>query len=188
MMLQPQQLRCREAGRGGLARSADETLAIHPPVDLVHLLAAAAIAPHRHGAGGTTPGIRDWDSLDVVGATLTNADADALPTDADDLRVSDPDRDGNPGVTVLVRGMVDGEVYVVQRGRSSLRTSFVSSDRIEGVVDWSAEQNVLGASARVLRNPPPTEPDPDPTRNRFVAVRLDAGATCTSVLNESVLQ
>jgi len=147
-----------------------------------------SVVEARLDLGGTTPGIRDWDSLDVVGATLTNADADALPTDADDLRVSDPDRDGNPGVTVLVRGMVDGEVYVVQRGRSSLRTSFVSSDRIEGVVDWSAEQNVLGASARVLRNPPPTEPDPDPTRNRFVAVRLDAGATCTSVLNESVLQ
>lgn len=137
----------------------------------------------RIDVGGTTPGIRDWQSVDVVGAALSDTADEALPTDASDARVLDPDADGHPGVTVLVRGMVDGEVYVVQRGESELRTNFVSSNRIEGVVDWSAEQVVLGASARVLRNQPPTEPDPDPARNRFVTVRLDAGATCSTVRN-----
>jgi hypothetical protein len=141
----------------------------------------------RLDLGGTTAGIRDWQSVDVVGAALTDASNDALPTDANDVRVLDPDADGHPGMTVLVRGMVDGEVYVVQRGQSELRTSYVSSERIEGVVDWTAEQVVLGASARVLRNSPPTEPDPDPARNRFVTVRLDAGATCSTVLGSSTV-
>lgn len=157
------------------------------PDAFVEALPTSSVAA-RLDLGGTTPGIRDWESLDVVGANLSDESTDPLPTDMMDLRVVDPDGDGQPGVTVLVRGMVDGEVYVVQRGRSALETSHVSSDRIEGVVDWTAEQVVLGASARVLRSQPPTEPDPDPSRNRFVTVRLDAGATCRTVLGDEVLR
>ena len=40
--------------------------------------------------------------------------ATPLPGEADDPRVVDADSDGNPGVTVQVRGLIDGEVYMVQ--------------------------------------------------------------------------
>ena len=57
----------------------------------------------------------------VFGARLENPESDALPAAADDERVVDADDDGHPGVTVQIRGMLNGDVYLVQRGWFTLR-------------------------------------------------------------------
>jgi hypothetical protein len=124
-----------------------------------------------------------WQQVDVLGARLSDPLGEALPDDPDDWRVMDPDRDGEPGVTVLVRGMVDGEIYLIQRGWSEWITTSVGADRIAGYVDWAGEQQILGASSVFLQTQPPTEPDPDHDSNRFELVRVDADASCETVVD-----
>lgn len=134
----------------------------------------------RGSASGYT--IDDWRTVDVLGARLGDAELDALPTDEEDWRVMDPDRDGEPGVTVRVRGLVDGEIYLVQRGASEWIADQVEENRIGGHVSWWSEQQILGASSVFLQSQPPTEPDPNDEANRFELVRIEAGSECDAVL------
>ena len=122
-----------------------------------------------------------WSRWDVLGATLQRPAEEPLPTRTDDPHVHDQDGDGHPGVTIAVRGLIDGEVYVTQKGWSELRPESVTQDRIAGGVVWRQMQTVLGASSRFLSAGPVTRPDPAPDANWFVAVRLDASADCATV-------
>ena len=54
-------------------------------------------------------------AVQVQGAHLVMPNSEALPADAADPRVFDQDQDGLPGVTVLIEGILDGSVQVVQR-------------------------------------------------------------------------
>jgi hypothetical protein len=118
--------------------------------------------------------------LEVRGAVLDNAETDALPGHPDDPRVVDQDGDGHPGMTVRVRilGIIEGETYVVQRVRYSLTGSVVAPDRIEGSIEWSDEQVVLGATNPLLMADTIGYPDPDPTRHIFIMIRMQEGWTC----------
>ena len=132
--------------------------------------------------------IQGWEQTEVVGARLDNDQQDSLPTLASDPRVFDADGDGEPGVTIRIRGLVSGEIYLVQRGWSRLRTTTVSGNQIAGHIDWATEQNIIGATQPALQNAPPTSPDPSDRRNHFLAVRVDASTTCEDIVdNESHL-
>lgn len=126
--------------------------------------------------------IDGWEQIEILGATLTNPEADPLPQHVDDPTVTDSDRDGEPGVSVRVRGLVNGEIHLVQRGWSRLDTTTVTNERIDGHIEWNNEQVILGATERVLRNAPPTWPDPSDRRNYFRSVRLDPASTCADVI------
>lgn len=130
------------------------------------------------------PTIFGWEHTEVVGAQLVNDEDDTLPTSASDARVVDADNDGEPGVTIRVRGLVNGEIYLVQRGWSRLRTSRVTGDEIVGNIDWTTEQHIVGATLRVLQTAPPTWPDPSERRNFFLAVRVDDGTTCDDIIRD----
>lgn len=122
-----------------------------------------------------------WSRWDVLGARLSAPDSEKLPTEASDTRVFDQDGDGKPGVTVAVRGMIDGEIFVTQKGWSELRPDRVTADSISGSVRWRQTQTILGASSRFLSSGPDTRPDPKPEANWFSAGRMTAGASCAEV-------
>lgn len=112
----------------------------------------------------------------VLGAHLRRPRGEPLPEGPDDPRVIDADGDGKPGVTVLVRGLIDGEIYLVQRTWNALVGRAVSAQRFEGALLHGKEEVVLGATHDVLAAFPPTRPDP--AGSRFVLERARAGATC----------
>lgn len=122
----------------------------------------------------------DW-LTQVHGARLADPENDALPTSADDPRVVDQDGDGRPGLTVRVTGLVDGEVYVAQRGRDRMVGRFAEG-RVDGLVEWTSEQAVLDAEVELLRTPVPSRPEADPAAHVFGLRRLPAGATCADVI------
>jgi hypothetical protein len=118
----------------------------------------------------------------VRGAALADPAADPLPADTADPRLVDADGDGQPGLTVKIEGLVDGEVYVVQRDSSTLLGRVLAPDHIRGAVRWRAEQEVLGASRDVLATNPDNRPHPEPGRSRFEMRRIPARATCPQLL------
>lgn len=117
---------------------------------------------------------------EVRGATLDDAVNDTLPVDPDDLRVLDQDEDGFPGMTVNVSilGFIEAQIYVIQRVKYALSGIVISSDRIEGVIEWSDEQVVLAATNPLLMADSTGYPDPDPSRHIFVMIRAQEAWTC----------
>ena len=124
----------------------------------------------------------------VLGATLEDPATDPLPTDSEDPRVTDPDGDGHPGMTVEVEGLVSGQVYLVQRLVRGLRGEIDVDRRFTGTVTGTADQVVIGASNAILKTfTPRFEHNPDPERNTFVWVPVADDATCDRVLADRVL-
>jgi hypothetical protein len=128
--------------------------------------------------------VLDWYA-EVNGARLSDPHTEPLPRSCDDPRVVDADGDGHPGVTLLARvlGVIEGEVYVVQRVRYRLVGTLVSPDRIEGLIEWTGEHVVLGASSPLLAVDTPSGPHDDPERSRFVLVRVRPGTMCEEIRN-----
>ncbi len=116
-------------------------------------------------------------------------ETEPLPDEADDPRVTDPDGDGNPGLTIFVdAGIVSGEIYVVQRGWDEFEGSLVDDDRIEGKLTWDDEQEILGASDSALLIAEPTSrPNPDEESSHFAMVRLAESESddCESLIERS---
>ncbi|QED26997.1 hypothetical protein FRD01_07025 [Microvenator marinus] len=121
-------------------------------------------------------------SVSVTGAVLKNNWRDPLPTSADDQRVFDADSDGRPGVSVLIRGLLDGSIFLVQRSWTALRGVLSSKDQIAGTVRWNTEQKVLDATSMFLKSEPETRPHPDKERSRFVARRIPTGTQCSEIV------
>lgn len=114
----------------------------------------------------------------VLGANLRHKTAEQLPDSPEDHRIIDDDRDGHPGVTVKIEGLLNADVYVVQRGWDRYTASPTSDSRLRGLVDWNAEQRVVGSTSIFIRKTPPIEPHSDPERSYVEMVRLPDGAKC----------
>jgi len=121
--------------------------------------------------------------VELRGVRLTNPDTDPLPTDAALPAVFDQDGDGHPGVTMRIAGLVDGEVYVIQRRTSALSGAFVDTERIAGRVEWTDEQVVLGADNPLLESERTSRPAP-PDDSTFVMQRVPDGTTCETLRAE----
>ncbi|MGC9530267.1 MAG: hypothetical protein ACP5G2_06670 [Candidatus Bipolaricaulaceae bacterium] len=117
---------------------------------------------------------------EVRGAILDDPANDPLPTDAHDEQGLDQDRDGRPGMTVhiTILGALSGEAYVVQRIRYSLTGWLIGADRVEGLIDWTIEQTLLGTTNPLFRTDALDSPHPDPARHRFVMVRAGPAWDC----------
>jgi hypothetical protein len=113
----------------------------------------------------------------VVGAELDDPKSDPLPTDEDDERVRDQDGDGEPGVTIGVSGLVDGEIYVAQRTWTRLAGTKRVDGSFRGRVYFGNEQSILDATSSMLDDPP--EAKPLPKRSWFVLVPVAADTSCS---------
>ena len=113
----------------------------------------------------------------VLGAKLKKR-SDALPEEPDDERVLDADGDGHPGLTVKVKGLIDGDIYVVQRGWNKLTGAMSDEDSIFGSITWSSEQTVLDASSFMLKSNPTSKPDSSAKKNYFKMKRVDDAMSC----------
>jgi hypothetical protein len=118
----------------------------------------------------------------VFGARLADQDGDSLPTAATDERVYDQDGDGNPGMTMRIRGLLDVDLYMVQRGWTSLRGTMTSEDRIDGRVSWGEDHTVLGSSSSLLTDVPASRPDSDPQASYFRMTRIATDVDCAAIL------
>jgi hypothetical protein len=137
----------------------------------------------RLSAVGDSWSLLNWEQVEVVGMNLSNPRRDTLPENAEDPRVIDADGDGNPGLTLEVRGIVGGEVYVAQRTVTELLTTRLSQDYMRGEVLWEAEQITLGASNRLLISDNRAEPAAD--GSYFEAQRVTTGARCAEIRGEA---
>jgi hypothetical protein len=138
----------------------------------------------------TIEGSGPWDVrtsrfVTVVGAELANAETDPLPGDPEDPRVTDPDGDGEPGLTVRVEGVVGGGVYVVQRIERALEGRLTADGRMSGTVIGSNHQKKLGASNFILRAFTPTfVPDTEPEHNPFSWAPISPEADCRTIVEQ----
>jgi hypothetical protein len=129
----------------------------------------------------STPSITE-----VIGAKLDSPSSDELPNRASDPRVYDQDGDQQPGSTVEVSASalfvsLSGKVYITQRTILEENGVAASSDRIDGKVKWTIEQQVLGSDSTVLGAVSP-KISPDLENSRFSMVRLADDATCETIL------
>lgn len=121
------------------------------------------------------------ERVEVLGANLRQPKDEYLPSDTDDPRVFDHDKDGHPGVTVRVRGMIDGELYLVHRGLDRLVGS-LDGDDIQGRVRWRQEQSVIDSTSIFLGDPPDSKAHPDADKNSFYMKRVDPATNCKAVI------
>ncbi|MEM1349970.1 MAG: hypothetical protein AAGI01_15525 [Myxococcota bacterium] len=115
-----------------------------------------------------------------LGAKLKRSGS--LPDEPDDPRVFDQDGDGHPGVTVRIRGAVDGDIYVVQRSWDEMYGELLDEDHFDGHVKWKTEQSVLGATSIFLKSSPDSRAHASPARNYFRTTRLPQGKGCAHAL------
>ncbi len=123
------------------------------------------------------------ESIDLRGVRLDDPSAEALPTTADDPRVYDQDNDNRPGITVQATGVVDGQIWVVQRMRSRFLDGRVTVGGVFGLVEWTDEQVPLGADNELLlMTDNSSTPNPDPTTSWFRMVRMNGVSDCAGLM------
>ena len=132
----------------------------------------------------------NWDTKEFTGARVTEVkgcvlddpENDDLPTSEDDTRVMDQDGDGHPGMTLQISGLINGDLYVVERNWTELTGTFVNQWRIEGLLSWGVEQNKLGSSNPLLSMDIASWVDPDPNKSTFEMARVDDGDDCAELI------
>lgn len=123
-------------------------------------------------------------SWKIDGAALA-APEEPLPRTLEDPRLRDPDRDGQPGLTIRVNGIASGDLYVVSRGWTELLGAFRSDGTIRGRVRWRTEQSVVGVTNGILDHQPNPSPHPDPNRSWFALVPVAHDTTCAALLDRA---
>lgn len=120
---------------------------------------------------------------EVRGAILENPDTDELPTHPDDPRLIDLEGDGHPGMTIAasILGLFTGEGYAVQRYRYRLNGTIFDANTIVGYIEWTSEQNVVEATNPLFMEAFSDSTDPDPTKHKFVMLRVDETWTCETL-------
>ena len=119
----------------------------------------------------------------MEGDELADPATDPLPTDPTDPAVVDQDADGKPGMTLRLTGLVDGEIYVVQRGYTAASGAAESADEVRGHVDFVSEQVILESDPTSIKDlASQAATDTTPCASFFRMKRLDAGSDCAFVI------
>lgn len=133
-------------------------------------------------ANGTGFDIATTQGVTTRGVDLADPMNDTMPTEASDSRVVDQDTDENPGISLVITGALQGELYVIHRHKASLTGSLESDTRISGRTAWTTDQVILGASSEFLaEQDPKPQTHPDPSKSTFVMVKADAGDDCAAL-------
>lgn len=100
-----------------------------------------------------------------------------LSTDPNDPNLTDPDRDGHPGVTVQISvgKFFRGEIYITRREIFSNYLTMNNNGTLSGYVVDRSEQFVVGASKRILNQPSHSIQLPDMGLSPVLLVPVDPG-------------
>jgi hypothetical protein len=112
-------------------------------------------------------------------------DAAAAAVPPWDERIFDMDEDSEPGFTLEVSGLVQGEVYVAQRKSVDL-AGVVTADGVVGYTTTTYSQTILGNNNPLLSQVDQGGAEEHPERDArwFAEVRVDDDASCDDVLAE----
>jgi len=98
-----------------------------------------------------------------------------LSTDPNDPNLTDPDNDGNPGVTVTISvgNFFSGEIYITRREIYSNYLILNNNGTLTGYVIDSSEQFVVGASKKILNQESNPLQHPDKGLSPVLLVKVD---------------
>lgn len=98
-----------------------------------------------------------------------------LSKDPNDPNLTDPDGDGNPGVTVKISvgKFFSGEIYITRREIYSNYLRLNSNRTLSGYVEDKSEQFVIGASKKILNQPSNSIQHPDMGLSPLLLVPID---------------
>lgn len=98
-----------------------------------------------------------------------------LSSDPDDPNLTDPDGDGNPGVTVKlsVGKFFEGEIYITRREIFNYYLTLNGNGTLSGHVVDKSEQFVVGASKKILNQPSNSLQIPDKGLSPLLLVPID---------------
>ncbi len=125
------------------------------------------------------------EGVSLRGVELTEPATEALPTESSDARVVDQDGDTDPGISLLISGSLQGELWVIHRHKAAMDGCFTAADRVVGLTDWTTEQVILGSNPSNLSNSKPvasTHPDDD--LSHFVMVKVADGDDCAAIITK----
>jgi hypothetical protein len=98
-----------------------------------------------------------------------------LSNDPNDPNITDPDNDGNPGVTVQISvgKYFSGEIYLIRREIFSYTLTLNNDGTLSGDVNDSSEQFVIGASKKILKQKSNSFQHPDKGLSQVLLVKID---------------
>jgi hypothetical protein len=98
-----------------------------------------------------------------------------LSTDPNDPNLTDPDKDGHPGVTVQISvgRFFKGEIYITRREIFSNYLTLNNNGTLSGYVIDNSEQFVVGASKKILTQESNSVQHPDPGLSPVLLVPVD---------------
>jgi len=98
-----------------------------------------------------------------------------LSRDPEDPRLTDPDGDGNPGVTVHLEIMkwIKGEIYLTRREIFTNYLTLYPDGILRGHVVDESEQFIIDATMKVLKQESNNQQLPDPGMNPLILIPID---------------
>lgn len=97
-----------------------------------------------------------------------------LSSDRNDTNLTDPDGDGNPGVTVKINigKVIKGEIYITRREIFTHYLSLNNDGTLIGYVKDDSEQFVVGASMKILDQPSNNFQHPSKGMNPIILIPI----------------
>jgi len=121
-----------------------------------------------------------WHIYRPESPSLLGIDGDPmmpLPADPNDPNITDPDKDGHPGVTVKISvgKFFSGEIYLTRREIFSNYLTLNNNGTLGGYVIDRSEQFVIGASKKILNQESNNFQHPDPGLSPVLLVKINPG-------------
>jgi hypothetical protein len=119
-----------------------------------------------------------------MGVRLKDPYNEPLPNAKGDPRLTDDDRDGKPGVTVVIHHPMvgTGEVYVAQATVVRMTGKLQDDGTIRGQIRTSPNMFKIDADQWWLRGESPQRPHPDPAMSPFVLVPAGDDLDCAKLM------
>ncbi|MBN2631984.1 MAG: hypothetical protein JXR66_00400 [Bacteroidales bacterium] len=119
-----------------------------------------------------------WNIYSPESPSLLGIEGDPmkpLSTDPNDPNLTDPDKDGHPGVTVQISvgKFFRGEIYLTRREIFSNYLTMNNNGTLSGYVIDRSEQFVVGASKKILNQESNNFQHPDKGLNPVLLVKID---------------
>ncbi len=105
-----------------------------------------------------------------------------LPEDKNSEYVFDQDKDGQPGMTIELDGVLSGNLYVIQRSWDELVGKRYKSGQFAGPAKWHTDQIVVEKSGRIFGDMDPSKPVLD--KSYFRLVPVDGDPSCEEIVQK----